>query len=156
MSRCTLELTGQVVVEARDGALIAEYALFDPGEIELQASEPGTNREAGYTTTAGKARARLAEQGVTSTLAAEAAEALRPVSASYARGAAVQVIIDRLGAAEFFEGQLLDTATGLYRGAWLDLPALSADSAWPAGPRSCRRSTSRRSWPSATTTRPSS
>ncbi len=115
------------MVEARDGLLHAEYVLFDLGDIELQASEPGTNREAGYRTTAGKARARLTEQGVTSTLAAEAAEALRPVSGSYARGAAVQVIIDRLGAAEFFEGHLLDPGTGLYRGAWLDLPALSAD-----------------------------
>jgi hypothetical protein len=115
------------VVEARDGLLDAEYALFDLGDIELQSSEPGTNREAGYNTTAARARARLTEQGITTTLAAEAAEALRPVSASYARGAAVQLIIDRLGAAEFFEGQLLDTATGLYRGAWLDLPALTSD-----------------------------
>ena len=127
MSRCTLELSAHVVVEAHEGPLNAEYALFDPGDIELQSSEPGTNREAGYRTTAGQARARLAELGVTATLAAEAAEALRPISASYARGAAVQCIIDRLGAAEFFEGQLLDTGTGLYRGAWLDLPALSAD-----------------------------
>ncbi len=134
MSRCTLELSAQVVVEAREGPLHAEYALFDPGDIELQSSEPGTNREAGYRTTAGRARARLAEQGVTATLAAEAAEALRPVSASYARGAAVQCIIDRLGAAEFFEGQLLDTGTGLYRGAWLDLPALSADLGLTGGP----------------------
>ena len=127
MSRCTLEISTQVVVEAREGPLNAEYALFESGDIELQSSEPGTNREAGYRTTAGQARARLAEQGVTSTLAAEAAEALRPVSGSYARGAAVQCIVDRLGAAEFFEGQLLDPGTGLYRGAWLDLPALSAD-----------------------------
>ena len=134
MSRCTLELSAHVVVEAREGPLDAEYALFDPGDIELQSSEPGTNREAGYRTTAGHARARLAEQGVTATLAAEAAEALRPVSASYARGAAVQCIIDRLGAAEFFEGQLLDTGTGLYRGAWLDLPALSADLGLPGAP----------------------
>jgi hypothetical protein len=134
VSRCTLEISAQVVVEAKEGPLSAEYALFDPGDIELQSREPGTNREAGYRTTAGQARARLAEQGVTATLAAEAAEALRPVSASYARGPAVQCIIDRLGAAEFFEGQLLDTGTGLYRGAWLDLPALSADLGLAGGP----------------------
>ena len=134
MSRCTLEISAQVVVEAKEGPLSAEYALFDAGDIELQSREPGTNREAGYRTTAGQARARLAEQGVTATLAAEAAEALRPVSASYARGPAVQCIIDRLGAAEFFEGQLLDTGTGLYRGAWLDLPALSADLGLAGGP----------------------
>jgi len=134
VSRCTLELSAQVVVEAREGPLNAEYALFDPGDIQLQSSEPGTNREAGYRTTVAQARARLADQGVTATLAAEAAEALRPVSASYARGAAVQCIIDRLGAAEFFEGQLLDPGTGLYRGAWLDLPALSADLGLEGGP----------------------
>ena len=134
MSRCTLEISAHVVVEAQEGPLSAEYALFEPGDIELQSSEPGTNREAGYRTTAGRARARLAEQGITATLAAEAAEALRPISASYARGAAVQCIVDRLGAAEFFEGQLLDTGTGLYRGAWLDLPALSADLGLMGGP----------------------
>ena len=127
MSRCTLEISTQVIVEAREGPLSAEYALFESGDIELQSSEPGTNREAGYRTTAARARARLADLGITATLAAEAAEALRPVSGSYARGAAVQCIVDRLGAAEFFEGQLLDPGTGLYRGAWLDLPALSAD-----------------------------
>ena len=134
MIRCTLEISAHVVVEAREGSLGAEYALFEAGDIQLQSSEPGTNREAGYRTTVGHARARLAEQGVTATLAAEAAEALRPISASYARGAAVQCIVDRLGAAEFFEGQLLDTGTGLYRGAWLDLPALSADLALTGGP----------------------
>jgi hypothetical protein len=134
VSRCTLEISAHVVVEAQEGPLSAEYALFEPGDIELQSSEPGTNREAGYRTTAGRARARLAEQGITATLAAEAAEALRPISASYARGAAVQCIVDRLGAAEFFEGQLLDTGTGLYRGAWLDLPALSADLGLMGGP----------------------
>ena len=134
MSRCTLEISAHVVVEAQEGPLGAEYALFEAGDIQLQSSEPGTNREAGYRTTVGHARARLSEQGVTATLAAEAAEALRPISASYARGAAVQCIVDRLGAAEFFEGQLLDTGTGLYRGAWLDLPALSADLGLTGGP----------------------
>jgi hypothetical protein len=134
VTRCTLEISAHVVVEAREGPLEAEYALFDPGDIQLQASEPGTNWEAGYRTTVGRARARLAEQGVTATLAAEAAEALRPISASYARGAAVQCIVDRLGAAEFFEGQLLEPGTGLYRGAWLDLPALSGDLGLIGGP----------------------
>jgi hypothetical protein len=134
VTRCTLEISAHLVVEAREGPLAAEYALFELGDIQLQASEPGSNWEAGYRTTVGHARARLAEQGVTATLAAEAAEALRPISASYARGAAVQCIVDRLGAAEFFEGQLLEPGTGLYRGAWLDLPALSADLDLSGGP----------------------
>jgi hypothetical protein len=134
VTRCTLEIATHVVVEAREGLLEAEYSLFDAGDIQLQASEPGTNWEAGYRTTVGRARARLAEQGVTATLAAEAAEALRPISVSYARGAAVQCVVDRLGAAEFFEGQLLEPGTGLYRGAWLDLSALSADLGLIGGP----------------------
>ena len=41
MSRCTLDLEGTVVVVAEDGALGAEYALFDPGDIELSATGPG-------------------------------------------------------------------------------------------------------------------
>jgi hypothetical protein len=127
VSRCTLELDAAVVVTADGGPLDAEYALFESGEIELQASEPGTNREAGYRTTAGKARSRLADLGITTTLAADAAEALRPIAKSYARGEAVRCVIDRLGAAEFFEGQVFDPGTGLYRGAWLDLPALAGD-----------------------------
>jgi hypothetical protein len=107
--------------------LLAEYALFDSGDIEFQSTEPGTKREAAYRTTAARGRARLADQGISATLAAEAAEAFRPVSRSYARGPAVQCIVDRLGAAEFFEGQSFDPGTGLYRGAWIDLPALCSD-----------------------------
>lgn len=127
LSRCALELAGTVVVVAEGGPLDAEYALFDVGEIELQASGPGTNREAAYRTTARLARERLAELGITTTLAAEAAEALRPVSRSYARGNSVRSIVDRLGAAEFFEGQIYNPGTALYRGAWLDLPGLAVD-----------------------------
>ena len=127
MSRCTLELAAHVVVAAEGGLLEVEYALFDAGDIELQSTGPGTNREAGYRTTAGKAQSRLAEQGVTAALAEEAAAALAPVAGSYARGAAVRCIVDRIGPAELFEGQVFDPGTGLYRGAWLDLPALASD-----------------------------
>ncbi|HEX4445337.1 MAG TPA: hypothetical protein VH044_01320 [Polyangiaceae bacterium] len=134
MSRCTLELAANVIVVADGGPLEAEYALFDSGEIELQATGPGTNREAAYRTTARYARTRLSDLGITPTLAAQAAEALRPVCRSYARGHAVRCIVDRLGAAEFFEGQLFDPGTGLYRGAWLDLPALASDLGLEGGP----------------------
>lgn len=134
MARCTLELAAQVVVAATDGPLLVEYALFDSGDIEFQSTEPGTKREAAYRTTAARARTRLADQGISATLAAEAAEAFRPVSRSYARGPAVQCIVDRLGAAEFFEGQSFDPGTGLYRGAWVDLPALCSDLGLSDGP----------------------
>ena len=134
MSRCSLELAANVVVVADGGPLEAEYALFDGGEIELQATGPGTNREAAYRTTARLARTRLSDLGITTTLAAQAAEALRPICRSYARGHAVRCIVDRLGAAEFFEGQLYDPGTGLYRGAWLDLPALTSDLAIDGAP----------------------
>jgi hypothetical protein len=127
VSRCTLELAAHVVVAAEGGLLEAEYTLFDAGDIELQSTGPGTNREAAYRTTAGKAQSRLAEQGVTAALAEEAAAALAPIVGSYARGAAVRCIVDRIGPAELFEGQIFDPGTGLYRGAWLDLPALVAD-----------------------------
>jgi hypothetical protein len=134
VSRCSLELAANVVVVADGGPLEAEYALFDGGEIELQATGPGTNREAAYRTTARLARMRLSDLGITTTLAAQAAEALRPICRSYARGHAVRCIVDRLGAAEFFEGQLYDPGTGLYRGAWLDLPALTSDLALEGAP----------------------
>jgi hypothetical protein len=129
-----LELAAHVVVAAEGGLLEVEYALFDPGDIALQSTGPGTNREAGYRTTAGKAQSRLGEQGITAALAEEASAALAPVVGSYARGAAVRCIVDRIGPAELFEGQVFDPGTGLYRGAWLDLPALAADVGLPGAP----------------------
>ena len=129
-----LELAAHLVVAAEGGLLEVEYALFDAGDIELQSTGPGTNREAGYRTTAGRAQARLTDQGVTASLAEEAAAALVPVAGTYARGSAVRCIADRIGPAELFEGQLFDPGTGLYRGAWLNLPALSADLGLPDAP----------------------
>jgi hypothetical protein len=127
LSRSTLELSSHVVVAAEGGLLEVEYVLFDGGDIELQSMGPGTNRESGYRTSAGKAQARLSELGVTAALAEEAAAALAPIAGGYARGAAIRCIIDRLGPAELFEGHLFDPGTGLFRGAWLDLPALAMD-----------------------------
>jgi hypothetical protein len=126
--RCTLEVGAHEVVVAEDGTLLAEYALVDLGDIELHSTEPGTNREAAYRTTASRARARLADRGITAAIADEVAQAMRPgVARAYARGTAVRCIADHLGPAELLEGQTFDPATGLYAGAWLDLPALAAD-----------------------------
>ncbi len=127
-SRCTLEVGAHEVVVANNGTLEVEYALFEPGDIELHSTEPGTNREAAYRTTATRARSRLADRGITTALADEAAQAMRSgLARAYARGTAVRCIVDRLGPAELFEGQTFDPATALYSGAWLDLPALAAD-----------------------------
>jgi hypothetical protein len=126
VSRCTLELGGELVAVADGGAFDVEYALFEPGDIELSATEPGTIRETGYRTTAGEARARLAQFGVTRGAAEEAAEAAKAgVARAYARGPAVRRIVDRLDAAELFDGRAYDPAAERYVGTWLDLPALA-------------------------------
>jgi hypothetical protein len=117
-----------VVLVSQGGPPEVEYALFDPGEIELLATEPGRIREIGYRTIASQARARLADLGITSKLAREAAVELKaPVARSYARGAAVRRVVDRLGPADLFEGGTFDAATGRYAGAWLALDALGSD-----------------------------
>ncbi len=126
--RCILEIGAHEIVAADGGTLEAEYALFGPGDIQLHSTEPGTNREAAYRTTASSARSRLADRGITAADADDAVQAMRPaVSRAYARGTAVRSVIDRLGPAELFEGQAFDPATGSYLGAWLDLPALVED-----------------------------
>lgn len=125
MSRCTLELGGELIAVAQAGVFESEYALFDPGDIELSATGPGTIRETGYRSTVGEARARLAAFGITKELADEAAAAAKPLlTRAYARGPAVRRIVDKLEAAELFEGKSFDPAAQRYSGAWLDLPAL--------------------------------
>jgi hypothetical protein len=117
---------------AQGGPPEAEYALFDAGEIELHATDPGTIREIGYRTTVGEARARLAGAGITPALAAEAASAARPVvTRAYARGAAVRSVVDRLEPAEVLESRVFDAGLGLYLGTWLDLGALGSDLGMP-------------------------
>lgn len=125
MSRCTLELGGVVVVVAIEGTLGAEYALFDPGDIELSATGPGTIREIGYRTTVGEATARLAHFGLVPDLVDEAVAATRPwIARAFARGATVRHVVERLGASELFDGGTYDSASERYLGTWLDLPAL--------------------------------
>jgi hypothetical protein len=127
VSRSTLRLGEQLVLVVDGGTPDVEYALFDVGDIQLQATEPGTIREMGYTTFAGEARERLANLGVTQALADEAAAAARVPAAKYARGAAVRCIVADLGAAELFEGGTFEPASGHYTGTWLELPTLAGD-----------------------------
>lgn len=111
----------------------AEYALFDPSEIELRATEPGRVREHSYQTTVGAARARLEQVGATPALARECGLAMQPVlSAAYARGGAVQRLAAYLGPLELFQSSLFDAATQTYRGVFLDLPTLAFDLGIPA------------------------
>jgi hypothetical protein len=128
---CTLTLDDEGVLVADDALPEAEYALFEPDEIELGATEPGTIREAGFCTTAGAARARLDALGFTAREAHAAAEAARPtVARAYARGAAVRQASCALDAVELFEGARFLGESG-YEGAWLELPALASDLALP-------------------------
>jgi hypothetical protein len=126
--RCSLQLAGTIAVEARGGAAEVEYALFDPGDIQLHASEPGTIREVGYRTTAGAARQRLAEAGVTAALAEEVRQAAVPlVARAYARSTAVRAVVDRFEASELLESRSFDAESGKYVGRWLDLALLADD-----------------------------
>ncbi len=122
----SLRLGDRVSVRSDDGLLGAEYALFDPSDIVLRATDPVTVREAGYMTTARDASLRLARAGVTQALAEEAALALDPeVAASYARGPSAQGVIGQLTAHELFDGAIFSAKHQRYQGAWLDLATLT-------------------------------
>ena len=102
--------------------------MFEIGEIELRASEPGRVREHGYQTTAGLARARLANLGLTPAVALELADAMQPVlTDAYARGVAVRRVARYLGPAEMFQSDGYDGSARCYRGVFLDLAALARD-----------------------------
>ena len=126
-STCLL-LVGDRVVLRATAPPDAEYALFEIAEIELRATEPGRVREHGYQTTAGNARARLANLGITSTIAHDFARAMHPVlSDAYARGNAVRCVARYLGPLELFQSDAYDGASRAYRGVFLDLAALARD-----------------------------
>jgi hypothetical protein len=131
----SLRLGERVVARCVDGALGAEYGLFDVSEIVLRSSDPVTVREMGYITTARQALARLAKAGVTPELAQQAAAAIPPgVVQSFARGGSVRALGARLGPQELFDGAVYRAATQTYDGAWLQLPPLTAalgrEAAW--------------------------
>jgi hypothetical protein len=122
----TLRLGERVLVRCDDGLLATEYALFDPTDIVLRATDPVTVRETGYITTARDALARLARAGVTPELAQQAARAIPPeVVATFGRSGALGAIAPHLGPCELFDGAVYRAATQAYEGAWLDLRALA-------------------------------
>ncbi|HXX68746.1 MAG TPA: hypothetical protein VEK07_16280 [Polyangiaceae bacterium] len=123
----TLCLGERTVVRCDDGLLAAEYAVFDTTDIVLEATDPVSVREKGYTTTAGEALARLSRANVTPGLAEQAARSLSlDVASSFARGPAARSVISHLGAQELFDGAIFRAPSSRYEGAWLDLATLSA------------------------------
>jgi hypothetical protein len=128
VATCTLEVGQRLVLQSKGGPPEAEYALFDPGEIELLAEAPGLVREVGYRTIAREAIGRLESVGVNLALAHEAASAVAPsIGVTYARGPAVRRIAALLGPAELFDGGVYDAELRRYEGRWIDLPALALD-----------------------------
>ncbi len=128
MSSCELLVGSRVLLRAEGGAPEAEYALFDEGEIELQAISPGSNREVGYRTTVARASERLTALGITPPFAEAAALVVAAdVKLAYARGPLVRRIASYLGAAELFDGSRYDARGKTYAGGWLDLASLARD-----------------------------
>ena len=128
MPLCTLKVGELTVLVADGGVPDVEYALFDPGEIQLHSIGPGNVREGGYQTHVRDARARLEDRGFTPSLADECARLARPwIARTYARCDAARLAAEKLESAELFEGGRFDAASGTYAGSWLDLPALAAD-----------------------------
>ena len=133
----SLRVGERLIAWSDDGLLVAEYALFDASEIVLHASDPVTVREAGYMTTARQAADRLAQSGITASLAARAAKALRPDTIlSFARGATARAVVTALGAQELFDGAIYRASPEVqcYEGAWLDLRALAPHLETPSAP----------------------
>ncbi|HVH41813.1 MAG TPA: hypothetical protein VM925_05700, partial [Labilithrix sp.] len=124
---CLLLIDDRVVLRAT-APPDAEYALFEVGDMELRASDPGRVREYGYQTTAAEALARLAALGFTPTVARELAQGMHPVlSAAYARGLAASRVVRYLGPGELFQSEGYDAAAHAYRGVFLDLATLARD-----------------------------
>lgn len=118
----------RVVSRCADGALVAEYALFDRSEVILMADGSGRGvSEIGYLTTAGLARTRLQQSLVTADLAHRALDALQATGhlPALARSPAILSLIDEIGPLEAFEGGRLVASRNTYAGTWLDLDAVA-------------------------------
>jgi hypothetical protein len=128
MAACTLHIGSRRVLVSDEGPPAAEFALFDPGDVELAQGDGGALQESGYRTTAGEAASRLASAGLTPEVAEECASLVRGrVAEAYARGPVVRKLAALAGPAELFEGGTYDATLRRYEGAWLDLPLLAND-----------------------------
>jgi hypothetical protein len=121
-------LVGDRVVLRSPSPPEAEYGLFEIGDIELRASEPGRVREHGYQTTAERARNRLESMGITPSLGRECASFMQPTLAeAYSRGPAVRHVSRYLGPTELFQSDVFEPVSQTYHGVFLDLPELVRD-----------------------------
>ena len=128
MASSTLLIGDRVVLSCLGGGAEAEYALFEPGDIELRASEPGRVREHGYLTTAAQALEHLEQTGVTTELARRCANAMQPTLAeAYARGPAVRNVAQYLRAVDLLRSDVYDAGEGVYRGHFISLVELCQD-----------------------------
>ncbi len=128
MAACTLDVGPRRVLVSEEGAPAAEFALFDPSDIELAPGENGGLRESGYRTTAADAVRRLAVAGVTLDFAHECADIARGrIAEAYARGRLVRRLAPLLGPHELFDGGTYDATLRRYEGTWLDLALLAND-----------------------------
>ena len=128
MAACTLHIGSRRVLVSDEGPPAAEFALFDPSDVELEQGDGGTLRESGYRTSAGEAASRLAGAGVTREIAEECATLVRGrVAEAYARGPVVRKLVGLAGPAELFDGGTYDATLRRYEGVWLDLPLLAND-----------------------------
>jgi hypothetical protein len=123
----SLVVGDRIVSRCDDGLLEAEYALFDRSDVMLSAAAAGQGvHEKGYMTTAGFARTRLEEAGLSAELAKAALRALRPEHLrALARTTTVRRVVEQLGPYEAFEGGTFVAASGRYTGTWLALEALA-------------------------------
>ncbi len=117
-------VVGDWVVARAERSLEAEYALFQASDVLLTAKAALGTREQGYLTTAGIARSRLADAGITVELAQAALVAMGGMR-ELSRTPRIARLADRLGPGEAFQGGVFDEEARLYRGAWLDLEALA-------------------------------
>ena len=125
--RTTLKIQGLTIVESSGGPLHVEYALFDPEERELGRSA-GRVVESGFRTTARAARARLAQMGLTTELAASVAKRMVPgLAQAFARGGPARRVVALLDPAVLFESTRYDASAAVYGGTFLDLEALEGE-----------------------------
>lgn len=135
MPSCVLRAGSLVLAEAVGGSLHAEYALFTLSDLRLRATFIGEVREAGYESTVGDARERLARLGITAELAELTAAPLREgLVVVYSRGKLVQEHSATLPISELLAGSVYDPLSHRYRGTYLDLPTLVDDLAVDDGP----------------------
>ena len=125
----TLTIGDWVVARATSGVLACEYNLFAPSDVLLATPIAGAGvHEQGYLTTAAIARGRLEQLGFTSDLVRRAFAAIARDLPALVRAPTLARAIDRVEAAEAFQGGAYDATTRRYEGVWFDVDAVARSS----------------------------